>query len=98
MKKFTSWARYAALGTTALTGMGSALAQELDISGISDEIVVRGARIPDEKRATSEISSILDEASFQRTGDSDIGDALRRVTGLSLSQGKFVIVRGLNER
>ncbi|MEZ5897494.1 MAG: TonB-dependent receptor [Parvularculaceae bacterium] len=98
MKRFTSWARYAALGTTALTSMGSALAQELDISGISDEIVVRGARIPDEKRATSEISSILDEASFQRTGDSDIGDALRRVTGLSLSQGKFVIVRGLNER
>lgn len=67
-------------------------------SSLADEIVVRGARIPDEKRATSEISSILDETSFQRTGDSDIGAALARVTGISLDQGKFIIVRGLNER
>ncbi len=63
-----------------------------------EEILVRGVNIPDEKRATSEISSILDEASFQRTGDSDIAEALGRVTGVTLSQGRFVIVRGLNER
>lgn len=75
-----------------LAGVGSAFAQEVD------EIIVRGVNIPDEKRATSEISAVLDEASFQRTGDSEIGDALRRVTGLSLSQGRFPIVRGLNER
>ncbi len=63
-----------------------------------DEIVVRGVNIPDEKKATSEISAILDEAAFERQGDSNIADALKRVTGLSLSNGKFVIVRGLNER
>ncbi|MGE0409788.1 MAG: TonB-dependent receptor [Amphiplicatus sp.] len=90
MKKIKT-AASALLATTMLSGLAGAFAQD-------DEIVVRGARIPDEKRATSEISSVLDEASFQRTGDSDIAEALRRVTGLSLSQGRFVIVRGLNER
>lgn len=96
MKKISKLTLSALLSTTALTVAGIADAQELDIP--TDEIVVRGARIPDEKRATSEISSLLDETSFQRTGDSDIGDALRRVTGLSLTDGKFVVVRGLNER
>ena len=85
----------ALLGTTAIAAAQSAYAQT---AAPTDEIVVRGARIPDEKRATSEISAILDEESFVRTGDSDIASALSRVTGLSLSEGKFVIVRGLNER
>ncbi|MGE0183960.1 MAG: TonB-dependent receptor [Parvularculaceae bacterium] len=96
MKKFSKLTLSALLCTTALTMAGNVSAQELSIP--TDEIVVRGARIPDEKRATSEISSLLDETSFQRTGDSDIGEALRRVTGLSLTEGKFVVVRGLNER
>ncbi len=87
----------ALLGTTAITVASAALAQT-DDSSLVDEIVVRGVNIPDEKRATSEISAVLDEASFQRTGDTDIASALRRVTGLSISDGKFVIVRGLNER
>ena len=83
-----------------LASVNVATAQEdtqVDIAPI-DEIVVRGVNIPDEKRATSEISAVLDEAAFERQGDSNIADALKRVTGLSLSDGKFVIVRGLNER
>ena len=72
-------------------------AQELYIPPI-DEIVVRGTNIPDEKRATAEISSLLTPEKIERAGDSDVAGALRRVTGLSLSDGKFVIVRGLNER
>jgi len=64
----------------------------------TDEIIVRGARVPDEKRATSEISNILTAEKIERGGDSNIAGALRRVTGLSLSQGKFIVVRGLNER
>ena len=82
----------ALMGTTALVASQAAHAQA------ADEIVVRGSRIPDEKRATSEISAVIDEESFARTGDGDIASALGRVTGLSLSEGKFVIVRGLNER
>lgn len=74
-----------------------AVAQE---AGGNDEdvIVVRGTLIPDEKKATSEISSLLDAEDFARVGDTDIAAALRRVTGLSVQGGRFVIVRGLNER
>ena len=63
-----------------------------------ERIVVRGVNIPDEKRDTSEISAVVDASDFQITGDSDVASALQRVTGLSLSRGRFVIVRGLNER
>lgn len=63
-----------------------------------DEVVATGVFIPNEKRITSEITSVLDEKAFSTTGAGDIASALTRVTGLSLSQGKFVVVRGLNER
>ncbi|MCQ8185051.1 TonB-dependent receptor domain-containing protein [Parvularcula maris] len=63
-----------------------------------DVIVVRGAFVPDEKRSTSEISSLLDAEDFVRTGDADIAGALRRITGISISGGKFPVARGLNER
>ncbi|MEM6912749.1 MAG: TonB-dependent receptor [Pseudomonadota bacterium] len=80
----------------ALCGMGaSAIAQDDDDG---DLIVVRGAFVPDEKRSTSEISNLLDAEDFQRTGDSDIAAALRRVTGISIVDGKFPVARGLNER
>ena len=62
------------------------------------DIVVRGRYIPDVKRETSEIVSVLDQAALQRTGDSDIGAALSRVTGLSLVGSRFVYVRGLGGR
>lgn len=69
-----------------------------DVEPISDEVVTSATRIPNEKRITSEITSVLDEEIFATTGAGDIASALTRVTGLSLSQGKFVVVRGLNER
>ena len=40
----------------------------------------------------------LDAAAVTRSGDSDAGGALRRVTGLSLVGGRYVYVRGLGER
>ena len=63
-----------------------------------EAVVVKGRFVPDEKRATSEISSLLDSEDFKITGDADAASALRRVTGLTISRGKFVFVRGLNER
>ncbi|MEO1014888.1 MAG: TonB-dependent receptor [Pseudomonadota bacterium] len=97
MKRFNKAALVALLGTTAMAGAQNALAQ-VDTSAVTDEIVVRGVNIPDEKRATSEISAVLDTEAFERTGDANIADALKRVTGLSLADDRFVIVRGLNER
>jgi len=63
-----------------------------------EELVVTGTFIPDEKRATSEISNLLDADDFLRTGDGLAVDALKRVTGLSVVDGKFVFVRGLGGR
>lgn len=86
-----------ALLALAVTGLTTpALAQEDDDGG--DVIVVRGVFVPDEKRDTSEISSLLDAEDFQRSGDSDIASALRRITGISITDGKFPVARGLNER
>ena len=83
------------------------LAQEADSSGgvavappggVIEEVVVLGRYIPDEKRTTSEISNVLDEEALGLLADSSVGDALSRVTGLSLVGGKYVYVRGLGER
>ena len=90
----------AALGTvpaaaqTASSPTGPSIAQ----TPTEDEVVSTGTFIPNEKRITSEITSVLDEDTFAETGAGDIASALTRVTGLSLSDGRFVIVRGLNER
>ncbi|MEO1242363.1 MAG: TonB-dependent receptor [Pseudomonadota bacterium] len=96
MRKLTSTCFSALMMTTALSAVSVANAQDFAIT--EDQIIVRGVNIPDEKRATSEISSVLTPEKLQRQGDADIAEALRRVTGLSLSQGKFIVVRGLNER
>ena len=41
---------------------------------------------------------MLDSESIGRVGDSDVAQALRRMPGLTVVQGKFVYVRGLGER
>ena len=99
----------ALLAGASATGLlaSPALAQDTDPGGLTtaqapiaaeDEVVATGTLIPNEKRITSEITSVLDEDVFAEIGAGDIASALTRVTGLSLSGGKFVIVRGLNER
>ena len=62
------------------------------------EVTVRGENIPDPMVRTAEISSYVTLADLQRQGDDTAAAALRRVTGLSLVEGKFVYVRGLGER
>lgn len=82
--------------STALLAPMAAVAQETDED--VEEIVIRGQFIPDEKRTTSEVANVLDAEALALSGDSNIAESLKRVTGLSLVDGKFVVVRGLNER
>lgn len=86
------------LGATALSSILLASPALAQIEEGEDVVVATATNIPDTKRVTSEITSVLDTGAFETTGASDIASALTRVTGLSLSQGKFVVVRGLNER
>jgi outer membrane receptor protein involved in Fe transport len=84
----------AALLTSAMLTAASPAQAQQDV----EEIVVQGIYIPDEKRATSEISNLLDEVDFSQSGDSEVTGILQRVTGLSLVNGRFVYVRGLGGR
>jgi hypothetical protein len=61
-------------------------------------VVVRGQFIPDEKRNTSEVSSLIDTADFDLQGDGDAAAALARVAGIATAENEFIYVRGLNER
>jgi len=67
-------------------------------SGDITEIVTLGEYIPDEKRATASVSNILDTEAFERAGDSNVAEGLKRVSGLNLAGGKFIYIRGLGER
>ena len=40
----------------------------------------------------------ISSAQFKKSGDSDVAQAVRRVTGVTLEDGKYVYVRGLGDR
>lgn len=50
------------------------------------------------RKQKNNVSDVLGQEAMARSGDSDAAASLRRVTGLTLVNGKFVYVRGLGER
>lgn len=56
------------------------------------------ASFVEERRTSAAVTDILGAEQISRAGDSDAAGALRRVTGLTLVDGKFIYVRGLGER
>jgi len=70
-------------------------AQEGDDSNV---VVVLGEFIPEPMRETSEVAAFLSSEDLSRTGDDTAALALTRLTGLSVTQGRFVYVRGLGDR
>lgn len=50
------------------------------------------------RRESTAVTDVLSAEQISRTGDSDAGSALKRVTGLTLVDGQFIYVRGLGER
>ena len=70
-----------------------------------EEVVVKASRLKgtasaviEERKSQAFIADILGAEQIARTGDSDAAGALRRMTGLTLVDGKFIYVRGLGER
>ncbi|MEZ4266392.1 MAG: TonB-dependent receptor [Myxococcota bacterium] len=70
-----------------------------------DDFVVSAPRIEGgtnallaERRQSAAVAEILGAEQMSKSGDSDAAAALRRVTGVTLVDGKFVYVRGLGER
>ncbi len=63
-----------------------------------EEISVIGQFVPDEKRGTDQIANVVGEEQFTRSGDSNIAESLKRISGLSTVGGKYIFVRGLGSR
>lgn len=97
MKPTNKNLRRALLASTVLIVPAEVFAQDASQDDV-EEITVQGRYVPDEKRATSEISNVIDSEAFARVGDSDVAVALQRVPGLSTVGGKYVFVRGLGDR
>jgi hypothetical protein len=83
---------------------GQAMAEE-DDSQAMEEIVVKASRLKgtasavmQERKNQAFVADILGAEQIARTGDSDAAAALRRVTGITLVDGKFIYIRGLGER
>ena len=72
---------------------------------VMEEVVAKATRLQGsaaaviaERKNQAFVADILGAEQMSRTGDSDAASALRRVTGLTLVDGKFIYVRGLGER
>lgn len=89
------------LGLSVSSNSVSAQEQDSQI----EEVVVKASRLQgsaaavvEERRNQAFVADILGSEQMSKTGDSDAASALRRVTGLTLVDGKFIYVRGLGER
>jgi outer membrane receptor protein involved in Fe transport len=56
------------------------------------------ASLLEQRKQKSVVADVLSQEAMARSGDSDAAASLRRVTGLTLVNGRFVYVRGLGER
>ena len=94
---------------TGLVAMaGKTIAQDVALAASAvqlAEILVSAAaergsvnRALDEQRNAPGIVSAVSAEQIQRSPDSDAGQAVQRVTGVSVQDGRYVIVRGLGER
>lgn len=74
---------------------GSSRIERIQVSG---RLLSSAAITAAERRDNAQVADFLDAEMISRIGDSDVGAALRRITGLTLVDNKFIYVRGLGER
>ena len=83
---------------------------ELDISLATQAIGLQGITVTagrergsvnralDEQRNAAGVVSAITSEQMARSPDSDAAQAVQRVSGVTVSEGKFVVVRGMSER
>ena len=88
-------------------GLANAYAESADDQEAQtmEEVIVKASRLKgtasavmQERKNQAFIADILGAEQISRTGDSDAAAALRRVTGITLVDGKYIYIRGLGER
>jgi TonB-dependent receptor len=50
------------------------------------------------QKNTSAVAQVISAESIKRSPDKNTADALKRVTGLSIQEGRYIIIRGLGDR
>ena len=50
------------------------------------------------ERYATTVTTAIDSEQLSRFGDSDVADAIKRMVGLSINEGKYANVRGLDGR
>jgi TonB-dependent receptor len=77
-----------------------------EMNGVLDEVVIRTVKAKAEslqslltmQKNSIRVSDGISAESIKRTPDKTTSDVLKRISGASVQDNKFVIVRGLNER
>lgn len=91
------------LESTLVLTFGDVAANVAEEATTLDDLVVTGsgikargsvAAVLAEQRSSSEVTEIIGKDQFVRAGDTDAAAAVQRVTGLTIEDGKYVIVRG----
>jgi len=106
MKQFSKKFCLSTLSAAILCSLSvSAHAAEAEDDAVLEEVVVSASRLKgtatavlEERKQQAFVADIMGAEQISRSGDSDAASALRRVTGLTLVDGKFIYVRGLGER
>lgn len=57
-----------------------------------------GSDIISEKKKSKTIQDAVSSEDISKTGDSNVADAVKRISGVSITDGKFAVVRGLSSR
>lgn len=74
-------------------------AVELEGITVIDVKVTGGvAALVEERRESKKLVEIIGAEQMSKSGDSDAAAALKRVTGITVVDGKFIYVRGMGER
>lgn len=88
--------------TTGTVSLDITLRQQaLELEGISvtaERERGSSAYLLDRRRTESALVDALGEAQISRSPDSDAAEVARRMTGVTVSDGKYVFIRGLGQR
>jgi hypothetical protein len=99
-----SYERKTLSGVYAIPGVPVTISPEVGMSGsgVIEEVVAVGTYIPDsatsQERDSSAVLDSIGGEQMSRFGDSNAAAALKRVAGVTITDGKYVVARGLNER
>ncbi|MFT6540391.1 MAG: hypothetical protein ACJAY0_002345 [Thalassolituus sp.] len=99
-----SYERKTLSGVYAIPGVPVSISPEVGMSGsgVIEEVVAVGTYIPDsatsQERDSSAVLDSIGGEQMSRFGDSNAASALKRVAGVTITDGKYVVARGLNER